>query len=49
FGQLYIKVQACRKASPIESPESAAFLQIWEITLQDKAEWIFSGWMFASS
>ncbi len=49
FGQLYIKVQACRKASPIESPESAAFLQIWEVTLQEKAEWIFSGWMFASS
>lgn len=49
FGQLFIKVQACRKASPIESPESAAFLQIWEVTLQDKAEWIFSGWMFASS
>ena len=49
FGQLFIKVQACRKASPIELPESAAFLQIWENTLEDKAEWVFSGWMFASS
>ncbi|GJL85830.1 MAG: hypothetical protein DHS20C02_16050 [Micavibrio sp.] len=49
FGQLFIKVQACRKATPIELPESSAFLQIWEITLEDKAEWVFSGWMFASS
>lgn len=31
YGPLYIKVQACRKAPPIEQPESAAFLQIWEI------------------
>jgi len=49
FGQIFIKVQACRKAPPIEQPESAAFLQVWEVTPEDKAEWIFSGWMFASS
>ncbi len=67
FGQVYIKVQACRKAPEFEQPEAAAFLQIWEIkpedslsssrpekaTTQDKgpekAAWIFSGWLFASS
>jgi hypothetical protein len=49
FGPLYIKIQSCQKASPLEPPESAAFLQIWEINADDKAEWIFSGWMFASS
>lgn len=49
FGPLYIKVQACRKAPPIEQPESAAFLQIWEVTPDEKAKWVFSGWMFASS
>jgi len=49
FGPLYIKVRACRKSPPIEQPESAAFLQIWEVTPKDEAEWIFSGWMFASS
>ncbi|MCF8496043.1 MAG: DUF2155 domain-containing protein [Alphaproteobacteria bacterium] len=62
FGALHVKIRACRKASPIDQPESAAFLQIWEIkgpeeTLPseqaaptlDKAEWVFSGWMFASS
>ena len=49
FGPLYIKVQSCRKASPVDQPESAAFLQIWEVTPEDKAKWVFSGWMFASS
>ena len=50
YGPLYIKIQACRKAPPIEKPESAAFLQIWEVPPgQEKSEWSFSGWMFASS
>ncbi len=54
YGPLYIKVQACRKAPPIEQPESAAFLQIWEIAPKraqgkENSEWVFSGWMFASS
>jgi hypothetical protein len=54
FGPLFIKVQACRKAPPIETPESAAFLQIWEVskdgkTKEEDANWVFSGWMFASS
>lgn len=49
FGELYIKVQACRKAPPIEQPESAAFLQMWELDLEDNPQWVFSGWMFASS
>lgn len=51
FGDsLYIKVQSCRKSAPIEQPESAAFLQIWERKeYEDESKWIFSGWMFASS
>lgn len=49
FGPIYIKIQACRKAPPIEPPESAAFLQIWEVTPKDESVWIYSGWMFASS
>jgi len=49
YGPLYIRTQACRKAPPIEQPESAAFLQIWEVTPKDEAKWVFSGWMFASS
>jgi len=53
FGSLYIKLQACRKAPDIEEPESAAFMQVWEVsdegTDREKANWIYSGWMFASS
>ncbi len=60
FGSLYIHPQACKKASPLDRPESAAFLQIWEetsesaknkdISIEDKeSQWVYSGWMFASS
>lgn len=50
YGSLFIKVQSCRKSEPLEKPESAAFLQIWEVPLNaTKSEWAFSGWMFASS
>lgn len=50
FGPLFIKIRACHKAPPIEQPEAAAFLQIWENSLKDKTpQWVFSGWMFASS
>lgn len=50
YGSLYIKIRACRKAPPIEQPESAAFLQIWEIPPGEaESRWVFSGWMFASS
>lgn len=50
FGEIYIKVQACRKPPPVEKTESAAFLQIWEVDeLANKSRWIYSGWMFGSS
>lgn len=50
FGPLYIRVQSCRKSDPIVKPESASFLQIWEVVPETgKSEWVFSGWMFASS
>lgn len=51
FGNsLFIKPRACRRSSPIDQPESAAFLQIWERKPhEDESRWIFSGWMFASN
>lgn len=57
FGDIFIKVQACRKPPPIEKNEAAGFLQIYqadqptpnEDTDKTKSSWIFSGWMFASS
>ena len=50
YGSVFIKIRACRESEPLDTPESAAFLQIWEVPLNsDKSEWVFSGWMFASS
>lgn len=50
YGDIFIRVQACKKSSPMEKPESAAFLQIWEEDLKtEESKWVFSGWVFASS
>lgn len=49
FGSIFIKARACRKTAPIEKPEAASFLQIWDYNTADKPQWAFSGWMFASS
>lgn len=49
FGSVVITVHSCRVTTPEEAPESAAFLDVYELkTGQDKTP-IFSGWMFASS
>ena len=47
FGSsLFIKARACRKASPLDKPESAAFLQVWEKEAEtNKPQWVFSGWI----
>jgi hypothetical protein len=50
FDGLNIQPRRCMKAPPVASPESAAFLEIWEKDVESKeSEWVFSGWMFASS
>jgi len=49
YGTLYIRIMACRKPPPIEEPEAAAFLQVWETDENNKPAWVFSGWMFESS
>jgi hypothetical protein len=49
FGTLEFIVRTCRKRPPEESPEAAAFLDIWEIRRNEPAQGLFRGWMFASS
>lgn len=49
YSNLRIRPRACRKSSPLDEPESAAFLQIWEVKPDESSAWVFSGWMFASS
>lgn len=49
FGTLEIIVRHCDKRPPEEPPESAAFLDIWEVRPGKPAVSVFRGWMFASS
>jgi hypothetical protein len=57
-GPLFIEVKSCQKTPPNEQPQSAGFLQIWEAKpksatmdseTKPQSQWVFSGWMFASS
>ncbi|WP_236686345.1 DUF2155 domain-containing protein [Paramagnetospirillum magnetotacticum] len=48
-GSLEIIVRACKKRRPEDQPESAAFLDIWELHKDQPASALFRGWMFASS
>jgi hypothetical protein len=49
YANIRIRPRSCRKSSPLDDPESASFLQIWEVLPDGKSSWVFSGWMFASS
>ena len=49
FGTLEIIARTCDKRPPEEPPESAAFLDIWEVRHGEAAQSLFRGCMFASS
>ena len=49
FGTLEIIARTCDKRPPEETPESAAFLDIWEMRPGEPAASVYRGWMFASS
>ncbi|OAN42936.1 hypothetical protein A6A04_09520 [Paramagnetospirillum marisnigri] len=49
MGALEIVARACKKRRPEDQPESAAFLDIWELRPDLPATGLFRGWMFASS
>lgn len=49
YGDLTIRLQGCRAQDPLEGADSAAFVQLWEKKADEDPEWVFSGWMFASS
>nr|WP_207461962.1 DUF2155 domain-containing protein [Azospirillum sp. SYSU D00513] len=49
FGSLRVTLRACRENPPIETPESAAFLEVVETQQDEEAKPVFRGWMFASS
>lgn len=49
IGTVAIEVQTCMTRPPEETPESAAFLKIFEVKSGEDQMQVFSGWMFASS
>ena len=49
FGTLVIVARTCRKRPPEETPETTAFLEIFDDRPGEPPRAVFSGWMFASS
>jgi phospholipid/cholesterol/gamma-HCH transport system substrate-binding protein len=49
FGTLEILPRTCVTRPPEETPENAAFLEVFNTPPDGQKEQIFSGWMFASS
>jgi len=49
YNTLEIMARACDKRPPEETPESTAFLDIWEARPGEPMQGVFRGWMFASS
>jgi hypothetical protein len=49
FGTLSIVVRDCEQSPPEDTPENAAFVQIYETVPGEDAKRLFSGWMFSSS
>jgi len=49
FGALQVTPKACYSRPPTETPQTDAFVEVDEVTLQGEIKRIFTGWMFAAS
>ena len=49
FGALQVTPRVCHTRPPTEPAQTTAFVEVDEITLANKMQRIFTGWMFASS
>jgi len=49
FGALQVTPRVCYTRPPTETPNTDAFIEVDEITLQSEIKRIFTGWMFAAS
>lgn len=49
LGNLLVTPRRCLKNPPTETPESSAFLEIYELPKDAEPSPVFQGWMFASS
>jgi hypothetical protein len=49
FGALQLTPKTCYSRPPTENPNTTGFVEVDEVTLDNKYRRIFNGWMFASS
>ncbi len=49
FGALQVTPRVCYTRPPTETPQTDAFVDVDEVTLQGEVKRIFTGWMFAAS
>jgi hypothetical protein len=49
FGALQLTPKICYSRPVTEKPQTTTFIEVDEITLQNEAKRLFSGWMFAAS
>jgi hypothetical protein len=49
FGALQLTPKGCFSRPPTENPNTTGFIEVDEVTLDNKYRRIFNGWMFASS
>ena len=49
FGALQVTPRVCYTRPPTETPNTDAFIEVDEITLQGEIKRLFTGWMFAAS
>jgi hypothetical protein len=49
FGALQVTPRVCYTRPPTETPNTDAFVEVSEVTLQGEVKRIFGGWMFATS
>tara|TARA_B100000029_G_C17032252_1_gene762648 strand:- start:52 stop:489 length:438 start_codon:yes stop_codon:yes gene_type:complete len=50
IGTLIVKMKSCQTRPPFLPPESATFIQVYDLmSKKNNSNLIFSGWMFASS
>ncbi len=49
FGALQMTPRVCYSRPPTENPNTTSFIEVDEVTLDNKYRRVFSGWLFASS
>jgi hypothetical protein len=49
FGALQVTPRVCYTRPPTETPNTDAFVEVDEVTLQGEVKRVFTGWTFASS